>query len=192
MSVLSTRIGSDYEFESPNEDWYQQLELIYAYDFLSNEECETFLDLKEVLGSEQEISTGIPIHQMGEKVSWLSARIQTAIADFNFDFWRFDLLGLDGINLMTFNNSNKLNSFHHGRMWNDGLMKKLTVIIQLSDPMTYQDGETLVIDGQASVPIKKARGSINVFPSFLHHVINPVTNGTRDCLVTWVVGPPFK
>jgi PKHD-type hydroxylase len=205
MTVATTRIGSDYEFESEQEDWFQQLELIYAYDFLSDEECDVLISLNKIYQPQQAQVEGnelnieyrnvkeIPLQQMGSKISWLTDRIQIAVNDFNNQFFRFDLLGLDGLQLLSYSSSESSQyRAHQDCIWNDGLMRKLTVVIQLSDPMTYQDGDTVVIDGEDQVPLKKARGSINVFPSFLNHLVKPITNGTRHCIVTWVVGPPFK
>ena len=205
MTLSTTRIGSDYEFESPEEDWFQQLELIYSYDFLSNEECDVLIGLTEVIdGTDGKVSHDdfnkeyrnvkeIPLHMMGSKMSWLADRIQTAIVDFNQQFFRFDLLALDGMTLLSYSAAeNSQYRAHSDCLYNEGLMRKLTVIIQLSDPDSYEGGETLVADGESWIPIKTTRGSINVFPSFMNHVVKPITKGTRHCVVTWISGPPFK
>ena len=36
------------------------------------------------------------------------------------------------------------------------------------------------------------KGDIIVFPSFVHHKVNPVTKGTRYSAVQWWCGDPFK
>jgi PKHD-type hydroxylase len=38
----------------------------------------------------------------------------------------------------------------------------------------------------------RPRGSIIVFPSFIHHLVTPVTEGTRYSLVIWNLGKMFR
>lgn len=203
MTIKTTRIGSDYEFESENEDWFQQLELIYAYDFLTSEECETLIEITTVIKGENPgaINKGpdyrkvqaIPLHALGSKITWLTDRIQQAVRDFNYQFYRFDISALDGLSLCTYNaEQGSQYRAHNDCAINDGLMRKLTVVIQLTDPSEYQEGTTVVLDGEEQIPLKKERGSINIFPSFLTHRVDPITQGTRHALVTWVAGPPFR
>ncbi len=72
--------------------------------------------------------------------------------------------------------------------------RKLSVVIQLSDGSEYEGGDFLF---EFNTDIHKVegfrtKGSILVFPSFLKHKVEKVTNGTRNSLVSWVVGPNFK
>ena len=64
--------------------------------------------------------------------------------------------------------------------------------INLNDD--YEGGE-LVFQGQAEpdkdTPKLKA-GTIIFFPSFLVHSVQPVTKGTRNSLVLWLHGKPYK
>lgn len=203
MTINTTRIGSDYDFESENEDWFQQLELIYAYDFLTDEECDTLIEITTIIqgnnpGTVDNIPNfrevkAIPLHFMGSKINWLSDRIQEAVKDFNYQFYRFDISALDGLSLCTYNaEQGSQYRAHNDCIFNDGLMRKLTVVIQLTDPNEYQEGSTLVLDGELQISLKKERGSINIFPSFLTHRVDPITKGTRHAIVTWVAGPPFR
>ena len=38
----------------------------------------------------------------------------------------------------------------------------------------------------------RPKGSIIVFPSYMHHQVTPVTKGTRYSLVMWSLGKPFR
>jgi len=72
--------------------------------------------------------------------------------------------------------------------------RKLSVVIQLSDGSEYEGGDFLF---EFNTDIHKVegfrtKGSILVFPSFLKHKVEKVTNGTRNSLVSWVMGPNFK
>ena len=83
---------------------------------------------------------------------------------------------------------------HHDIDWNrnDGLDRKLSVTVQLSDPSEYEGG--LFEFTEVESPKKetcKAKGTILVFPSYLAHKVNPVTQGTRKSLVAWFEGPKW-
>jgi len=69
-------------------------------------------------------------------------------------------------------------------------MRKISMVISITDPDTYEGGEFEFIDG--TKPDLKPRGSVLVFPSFVRHRVTPVTTGTRYSLVNWFVGNKFR
>ena len=73
----------------------------------------------------------------------------------------------------------------------DGMQRKLSVSILLSDPSEFEGGE-LQFKGMEDRKILTKQGSIVVFPSFIEHRVTPVTKGVRYSSVTWVQGPSFK
>tara|TARA_R110000824_G_scaffold6208_4_gene28663 strand:- start:3303 stop:3878 length:576 start_codon:yes stop_codon:yes gene_type:complete len=72
--------------------------------------------------------------------------------------------------------------------------RKLSVVIQLSDPEKYKGGDfEFEINGETvNLPGFRKKGSILVFPSFLRHRVKNVTKGKRNSLVSWISGPNFK
>ena len=72
--------------------------------------------------------------------------------------------------------------------------RKLSLIIQLSDPSEYTGGKfEFEINGKIVTPEGfEEKGSILVFPSFIRHRVNPVTKGTRQSIVSWIEGPAFR
>lgn len=66
--------------------------------------------------------------------------------------------------------------------------RKLTLIMQLSDPNDYEGG-LLQVMGSEIETMPRQRGSIIVFPSILVHRVTPVTSGVRRALVSWIAGP---
>jgi PKHD-type hydroxylase len=72
--------------------------------------------------------------------------------------------------------------------------RKLSVVVQLSDPLTYEGGELQF--GQATDDkievADKNKGCVVLFPSYMRHRATEVTKGTRYSLVTWITGPPFR
>ena len=72
--------------------------------------------------------------------------------------------------------------------------RKLSVVIQLSDSEDYEGGDFQFEFNQTveTVPGFRKKGSILIFPSFIKHRVTKVTNGTRNSLVSWIMGPNFK
>ena len=73
------------------------------------------------------------------------------------------------------------------------LVRKLSFVVQLSDPDDYEGGnlQLLAEDGKSYFAPRK-RGTVIVFDSRTQHRVLKVTKGTRKSLVGWVVGPRWK
>jgi len=93
-----------------------------------------------------------------------------------------------------------------------GRIRKLSSTIQLSHPDEYEGGhfqwiepvgifDKLKSTGTQNINVEnyiqsapfsaKERGSFIIFPSFVHHQVQPVTRGTRVSLVSWYHGQPY-
>lgn len=89
-------------------------------------------------------------------------------------------------------------SWHIDTSWTSPALyrRKLSMVIQLSDPVEYNGGDFEMDIGECQeVPNPKSireQGTVIVFPSFLRHRVTPVTAGIRRSLVVWMEGPPFK
>lgn len=85
--------------------------------------------------------------------------------------------------------------WHHDVDWNkaEGFDRKLSVTVQLSDPNDYEGGDFLFDETENPEPkLAKPKGTILVFPSYLKHVVTPVTKGVRKSLVAWFEGPKWQ
>jgi PKHD-type hydroxylase len=72
--------------------------------------------------------------------------------------------------------------------------RKLTAVIQLSDPDTYTGGDFKVYDcsqypNQDDI---RQQGTIIFIPSFVFHSASPVTSGVRYSLAVWFEGPKWR
>lgn len=69
------------------------------------------------------------------------------------------------------------------------LVRKLSFVVQLSDPDDYEGGnlQLLAEDGKSYIAPRK-RGTVIVFDSRTQHRVLKVTKGVRKSLVGWVVG----
>lgn len=70
--------------------------------------------------------------------------------------------------------------------------RKLTVVVQLSDPAGYDGGVLEVWPDANTRTAPLAVGTATVFPSFTLHRVTPVTRGTRWSLTLWAHGPAFR
>ena len=72
-------------------------------------------------------------------------------------------------------------------------VRKLSCILQLSDPDDYEGGGTQLRDIDNSLyNIPRERGTLVFFDSRLYHRACKVTSGLRKSLVIWAIGPRWK
>jgi len=70
--------------------------------------------------------------------------------------------------------------------------RKLTMVVQLSDPSTYSGGELQLMPGAGIILARSEQGAATVFPGFVLHRVTPVTSGMRYSLTVWAHGPAFR
>ena len=94
--------------------------------------------------------------------------------------------------------------------YDNGLHRKLSCTIQVSDPDDYEGGHFQWLEPQRQFDKMKLKptvdidqcvctapfsskeiGSLIVFPSFLYHQVTPITRGIRKSMVSWFVGKPY-
>jgi PKHD-type hydroxylase len=73
------------------------------------------------------------------------------------------------------------------------LVRKLSFVVQLSDPDDYEGGNLQLLDeaGNSYIAPRK-RGTVILFDSRTMHRVLKVTKGTRKSLVGWTVGKRWK
>ncbi|WP_426033621.1 2OG-Fe(II) oxygenase [Cypionkella sp. TWP1-2-1b2] len=70
--------------------------------------------------------------------------------------------------------------------------RKLTIVVQLSDPTTYEGGTLELRPDSNITQAPRTRGTATIFPSFTLHRVTPLTSGTRWSLTLWSHGPAFR
>jgi predicted 2-oxoglutarate/Fe(II)-dependent dioxygenase YbiX len=70
--------------------------------------------------------------------------------------------------------------------------RKITFIINLSDPATYEGGNIKFLNIDTSEAAINDQGSCLIFPSYIPYEIDPVTSGTKHIIVGHVHGALFK
>jgi PKHD-type hydroxylase len=73
------------------------------------------------------------------------------------------------------------------------LVRKLSFVLQLSNPDEYEGGNLQLLDesGKSYIAPRK-RGTVILFDSRCQHRVLPVKSGLRKSIVGWVVGPRWK
>ena len=70
--------------------------------------------------------------------------------------------------------------------------RKLTLVLQLSEPGSYEGGNLEIMPSAQVLFANRAQGCVSVFPSFSLHQVTPVTTGTRHSITVWAHGPAFR
>jgi PKHD-type hydroxylase len=84
---------------------------------------------------------------------------------------------------------------HHDVFWinNEQYHRKLTCVIQLTDPSEYEGGDLELFDltEYPNAEQVRSQGTAIFFPSFVPHRAHPVTKGKRYSLAVWFQGPKW-
>lgn len=174
----------------------------YASKVLSKEQCEQVIKLGEsLLPNTASTFDGVCPDVRDSKVSWirpspdsewLFRHMTDVVLSLNKQFFRFDLDGFaEGFQFTKYEAPAGKYDVHIDKSFGCGI-RKLSVVIQLSDPADYEGGDLCVQTSNNPQPMQKEQGYLVAFPSYVLHGVTPVTKGTRYSLVAWLTGPAFK
>lgn len=133
------------------------------------------------------------------KFTWLYDEIWKLALVANQEWFNFHLTKFDYIQLAEYSSQYKGEyKRHHDVFWMNGdanYHRKLSCVIQLTDPSTYEGGDLELYGLSHSSPNSgemRNRGTVIFFPSFIEHAALPVTTGTRHSLAIWFDGPKWR
>jgi PKHD-type hydroxylase len=131
---------------------------------------------------------------VNNQTKWLYERLANCVLNVNQTHYKYDLEKLETLQFTRyFGNSRGRYGIHMDTInHHNPPNRKLTFVLQLSDPSEYEGGELRLHLGSDPTTIKKQKGLITFFPSYSLHECTPVLKGERYVLVGWVYGPPFK
>lgn len=125
-------------------------------------------------------------------MEWAYRKLTDIVNEMNDRFFKFNLWGFgEGIQFTEYNAPDGKYEAHIDRIYN-GNFRKLSIVVQLTDPSAYKGGDLELIFGPQAEKMQKGLGRVVAFPSFTLHRVTPVTKGIRHTLVAWVNGPQFK
>lgn len=134
------------------------------------------------------------------KVRWVySAEVRKMLWDFaqaaNKEF-KFDIIDKGPVQFTEYSTeySGKYD-WHHDVDWNgnSAFDRKISVVVQLSDPNEYEDCDFHFNEVPNPDPeVIRKKGTVICFPSYLQHQVTEITKGTRYSLVAWFEGPRWR
>lgn len=119
--------------------------------------------------------------------------VADAIRDANRRRFRYDLVGWPGSDrpvLLRYRGEEGGHFVLHTDLGRAHTTRKLSFSLQLSSPAEYEGGRLRF--PRLGFVAGAEQGSLTIFPSFLPHVVEPVTSGLRVVLVGWFHGPAFR
>lgn len=132
------------------------------------------------------------VHQT-EEALWIYDRLAYIIRQLNGQFYKFDMWGFtEELQYTVYSEESRGHYNWHVDSGNQGPPRKLSLVLQLTDPADYEGGDLEILSSSEPSAVLKQRGLITVFPSYILHRVSPVTKGTRRTIVVWACGPAFK
>ncbi len=119
---------------------------------------------------------------------WLYNKISELAHTANTNMWNYEIWGYNDQLQYTIYEGDGGHYDWHADLGPTISNRKLSCVIQLSDPNDYEGGDLQLNNGGGVVTIEKKKGRIVFFSSFVLHRVTPVTKGTRISLVTWLSG----
>tara|TARA_B100001996_G_C18492492_1_gene528186 strand:- start:117 stop:749 length:633 start_codon:yes stop_codon:yes gene_type:complete len=127
-----------------------------------------------------------------EEIFWLFRKITDVINEVNRDYFGYDLNCIETLQFTNYDSSTQGFYKKHVDLTYGVLCRKLSFTIQLSDENSYEGGDFCFHTSPIPTILPKKRGTLICFPSFVLHEVTPITKGSRNSLVGWIVGPNFK
>jgi PKHD-type hydroxylase len=126
------------------------------------------------------------------ETKWVFEKLGFVASKLNADWFGFDLTGFGEPLQLTHYDQSENGMYGWHQDYGGGVSRKLSLVLQLSDPSEYEGGNLQVKTNGEPQNVKKQRGLVVAFPSYVLHQVTPVTQGNRQSLVAWVSGPQFK
>ena len=194
--------------QKPNPSWAFEVEKLNPWVYWNNaftpEECNKIISYAEQfqkqsagISNKNELNNEIRQSEIvwitpEPEINWVYQRLTDLVTKLNDDYFKFDLFGfVEGLQFTKYNAPSGYYGKHIDNIFY-GTVRKLSIVIQLSDPKDYEGGDLLIHLGDIPNTPKKEQGTLICFPSYMLHEVTKITKGTRYSLVGWITGKPFK
>lgn len=129
-----------------------------------------------------------------QETMWIFDRLAYILRQLNGQFYQFDMYGFCEPAQYTVYRDYELGNYewHTDAGSTTSHPRKLSMVLQLTDPGEYEGGELQIKYGKQDVAVEKKLGLISAFPGYTLHRVTPVTQGIRKSLVIWATGPKFR
>lgn len=168
----------------------------------TEEECEGIIGLAssaylaEGTVGNDEVSTNVRkvnLYQLPlvEKTKWLFDRLARVASMANNEYYDYEIMGITHeLQLLHYESGGEPGHYdwHQDMGGSHMSTRKISMVVQLSDPDTYTGGSLQVNDNGTIIAGAGQKGSITCFPSYAQHRVTPMETGERWSLVIWVHG----
>lgn len=128
------------------------------------------------------------------ETEWLFSRLWRLAVRTNAEWFRVNVDTLPSLQIACYEVGDYYNDHIDAFFAKPDSHRKLSVVVQLSDPGSYEGGDLELITEQAQ-PDRDAireQGAVIFFPSLIRHRVTAVTKGERRSLVAWFEGPHWS
>ena len=135
------------------------------------------------------------------EIRWVTERI-AAIVDHANTSWDLELVGFaEDLQFTTYDRVGDFYTWHQDGLDGGVADRKLAVVVQLSEPSTYEGAELELFDVLVDLDANalddwrvrtRAIGTAVVFPAWEYHRVTPLDGGVRHSLVSWISGPRVR
>lgn len=136
---------------------------------------------------------------LGDDLDWLYQRVLDKMQLANDAHYRFNMVGLaEPIGYLKYSavqaEGEEPGHYKWHQDFGGGLYstRKLSMVIQLSDPSTYTGCRLQLCNDGPWESNYLQPGDAIMFPSWTPHAVSNIESGVRRCLVIWFAGPQFK
>ena len=192
----------------PSASWAFEVEKLNVWAYwnqaFTSEECQKIINYAEQfkkidagISNNAELNSEIRESKIvwitpDSEINWVYQKLTAIITNLNENYFKFDLFGfIEAFQFTEYNAPSGHYGKHIDSMY-DGTVRKLSFVLQLSDPKDYKGGELRIHLSDNPDIMKKEQGTLVAFPSLTLHDVTSVTEGRRYSLVGWITGKPFK
>jgi PKHD-type hydroxylase len=137
--------------------------------------------------------TSITWLRRDEATAELFDKIKRIALDMNRKVYKFELTGFaDPIQFTRYETVGDYYTWHEDLGSGQTSLRKLSLVVQLSDPSTYSGCNLQVFSHGEPSDLSRVQGTVLIFPAWHMHRVTPLEEGVRYSLVTWIAGPPFR
>lgn len=169
----------------------------------SSAEADDIVELGLARGSQQAVTGGglnrdyrtsrVSWIELADDSLWLYKKLGDLGAKANRTMWNFNVAAMsEKLQFTEYFSGEQGHYDWHMDLGRKHSRRKLSLVVQLTDPEEYEGGHLELRFGRSPLTIQKKKGHVTVFPSYALHRVTPVTSGRRQSLVVWMSGEPFR
>ena len=126
-----------------------------------------------------------------EGFKWLYNYVAAVTDEVNAEHYRFDVTDMQQLQVLRYRPGQWFH-WHFDAIETEGDIRKMTMVINLSDPKDYVLGGLRVDGNWHNAEQSRDQGAASFFPAWIKHTARAPIWGTRWVLVAWITGPAWR